>query len=65
MSNNLCPCKLTQETILELSRQGIVRLGQGGVCNNPGENGVTPCGMLLRDHPTEGDKINSTHSFNI
>ena len=65
MSNNICPCKLTKEIILELNRENIVRLGESGVCNNPGEDGVTPCGKLLRDHPTEGNKVNSTPKFNI
>jgi len=65
MSYNLCPCKLTRGEILRLAELGVVRLGEGGVCNNPGENGVTPCGRLLRDHPTEGKKANSIPLFNI
>ena len=67
MSNNLCPCKLTRGEILELSREGIVRLGEGGVCNSKRKDG-TPgdvCGRLLRDHPTEGKKANSIPLFNI
>jgi hypothetical protein len=65
MSENPCPCKLTRGEILELNRENIVRLGEGGICNNLGEDGVTPCGRLLRDHPREGNKIDSITLFNI
>ena len=58
MSKILCPCKLTQEKIMWLDDKGHVRLGEGGRCANPAEDGVTPCGKLLRDHPTEGNKTN-------
>ena len=65
MSDNFCPCKLIQEKILKLAELGTICFGKGVVCNNPGKNGVTPCGILPRDHPTEGNKINSMPSFNI
>ena len=58
MSNVNCPCKLTQEKILKLAELGSVPLRIGGFCQNFGEDGETLCGMLLRDHPTDGNKIN-------
>jgi len=57
MSNVNCPCKLTQEKILKLAELDSVPLGKGGVCQNFGDDDETLCGMLLRDHPTEGNKI--------
>ena len=57
MSNVNCPCKLTQEKILKLAELGSVPLGIGGVCKNPGDDDETLCEMLLRNHPTEGNKI--------
>ena len=64
-----CPCNLTQEKILELNREHIVRLGEGGRCDNPAEDGVSPCGRLLRDHPSERDlagyKMNSIPLYHI
>jgi hypothetical protein len=44
--------------ILKLAELGSVPLGIGGFCQNFGEDGETLCGMLLRDHPTDGNKIN-------
>ena len=41
MSDVSCPCKLTRREILKLAELGAVRLGEGGVCNNPGEDRVT------------------------
>ena len=58
MSNNFCPCKLTQEKILKLAELGVVRLGEGAVCKNKRKDGSPGdvCGMDLADHPTEGNK---------
>ena len=67
MSYNLCPCKLTRGEILRLAELGVVRLGEGGVCNNKRKDG-TPgdvCGMDFGDNPTEGKKANSISLFNI
>ena len=50
---------LGEDLELAIAELGAVRLGEGCVCNNPGENGLTPCGMLFRDHPREGNKVNS------
>ena len=51
-----CPCNLTRAEILELSRQNVVRLGDGGVCLNPCPQGNLGdhCGKLLAEHPSEG-----------